>query len=311
MTDCIFICSAGHSGSTLLDLLIGSHSRVASLGEISHLPKNIALNTTCTCGDSVRACNVWQQVIKDLDDQLGTDILARPYSLNLGPFKAMVIVDRSKQTRFSLFWQYLIKVAWYIDLRFGRNILPMLTAQAKQGIDNNFLVYESVGKILNADKVVDSSKSYFKAAELYRRHPDRVKIILLVRDGRAVFYSGIKNGFRRRRCVNAWKYLYARALPIFDKTVRSTDVLRVRYEDLAQNPETELKRVCEFVGIEFEPGMLAFMEQEHHLTNGNDMRFRADSSIRFDDSWRQGLSPTDLEYFEGRAAGLNKSLGYQ
>ena len=45
MVDWIYICSAAHLGSTLLDLLLGSHSRVASLGEISKLLKNIALNT--------------------------------------------------------------------------------------------------------------------------------------------------------------------------------------------------------------------------------------------------------------------------
>lgn len=236
--------------------------------------------------------------------------MARPYALNLGPFKARVIVDRSRQTRFYLFWLKLVMILWYIELRFGRNLLPKLTAQAKQGVENNFLLYNSVGNVLNAEKVVDSSKSYFKAAELYKRHPDRVKIILLVRDGRAVFYSGIKNGFRRRRCINAWKHMYERALPILDRTVKPTDILRVHYEDLAKNPETELKRVCEFVGLEFEPDMLAFMDQEHHLTNGNNMRFGTDSIIRFDDSWREGLSPTDLNYFEGRAETLNRSLGY-
>ena len=44
-----FICSAGHAGSTLLDLLLGANSAAVSLGEITHLPKNLALNTPCTC----------------------------------------------------------------------------------------------------------------------------------------------------------------------------------------------------------------------------------------------------------------------
>lgn len=241
---------------------------------------------------------------------MGTDIMARPYALNLGPFTARVIVDRSKQTRLYLFWLKLVMALWYIELRYGRNLLPILTAQAKQGVENNFLLYNSVGEVLNAEKVVDSSKSYFKAAELYKRHPDRVKVILLVRDGRAVFYSGIKNGFRRKHCINAWKNMYARALPILKRTVKPADILRVHYEDLAKNPETELKRVCEFVGLNYEPEMLAFMEKAHHLTNGNNMRFRTDSSIRFDDSWKEGLLRTDMSYFNDRAEALNRSLGY-
>jgi hypothetical protein len=245
-----------------------------------------------------------------MDRHLGTNIMAQPYTLNLGPFTARVIVDRSKQTRLYVFWQKLVKAFWYVELRYGRNLLPMLTAHAKQGVKNNFTLYESVGKVLNAEKVVDSSKSYFKAAELYKSHPDRVKIVLLVRDGRAVFYSGIKNGFRRKRCVDVWKNMYARALPILNRTVKPTDLLRVRYEDLAKDPETELKRVCQFAGLNYEPKMLEFMEQAHHLTNGNDMRFRTDSSIKFDDSWREGLLQTDMSYFCDRADALNRSLGY-
>ena len=40
----IFICSAGHSGSTLLDMLIGSHGQCESLGEVVLLPMEFALN---------------------------------------------------------------------------------------------------------------------------------------------------------------------------------------------------------------------------------------------------------------------------
>src|SRR5690606_236057 len=39
----VFICSAGHSGSTLLDMLLGTHSRAESLGELVNLPLDIEL----------------------------------------------------------------------------------------------------------------------------------------------------------------------------------------------------------------------------------------------------------------------------
>jgi len=310
VTDCIYICSAGHSGSTLLDLLIGSHSSVASLGEISQLPKNIALNTVCTCGEPVRSCRLWQKVVVELDKSLGTDILSHPYSLSLGPFKAQVVVDKARQTHLRQSWQKIVQAFWYIDLRFGLKLLPPLTAEARRGVSNNFFLYDTIGKILDVKKVVDSSKSYMKAAELYRQCPERVKIILLVRDGRAVFYSGIKNGFRRERSLYVWQRAYTRALPILGKIVDADDILRVHYENLAKAPEAELQRICRFLGLEFEPGMLDFTSHEHHIANGNDMRFNKSSRIRFDDSWREGLSGPDLEYFRKHADYLNRSLGY-
>lgn len=234
-----------------------------------------------------------------------------PYQLDLGPFQAKVVIDKSRQTRLFLLGQAIIKAYWYAELRFGQNFLPFITSQVKTGIRNNFLLYDAVGKILNVDKVVDSSKSYLKAAELYRHHPDRVKILLLVRDGRAVFYSGLKNGFRRRRCVNVWRNAYTRAMPLLDRVVDPKDILWVHYENLAKDPENELRRVCEFATLEYQPDMLKFMEHDHHITNGNNMRFGTDSSIRFDESWRKGLTAKDAKYFNDRAKALNLSFGYE
>ena len=98
MTKCVYICSAGHSGSTLLDLLLGTHTKVASLGEISHLPKNISLNTICTCGEPVQSCQLWKEVLNRISYSIGVDIRINPYAFNLGAYRAKVVVDKSHQT---------------------------------------------------------------------------------------------------------------------------------------------------------------------------------------------------------------------
>ena len=64
-----YITSHGHSGSTLLDLIISAHPKIFSLGEINMLP-SIARGETivpeagrCPCGkDSVHDCNFWSRV---------------------------------------------------------------------------------------------------------------------------------------------------------------------------------------------------------------------------------------------------------
>ena len=94
----LYICSAGHSGSTLLDLLLGSHTRIESLGEVSHLPKNIALNTKCSCGENVRECSVWKPILDQLGERLGADLSKTPYKLNTGYPKATTVVDHNRQT---------------------------------------------------------------------------------------------------------------------------------------------------------------------------------------------------------------------
>jgi len=61
----IYITSRGHSGSTLLDLLISAHSQVVSVGELKMLP--LHFGDRCTCGaDNLASCPFWIQVDQQL-----------------------------------------------------------------------------------------------------------------------------------------------------------------------------------------------------------------------------------------------------
>ena len=71
-----------------------------------------------------------------------------------------------------------------------------------------------------------------------------------------------------------------------------------------------MTRVCQFLGIPFEPAMLDFTSVVHHSTHGNVMRLQRSSAIRADTQWQQGLSEDDLGFFERRAGWLNRQLGY-
>lgn len=61
----IYVTCPGHSGSTLLDLMLGAHSRVVSLGELKKLGS--AGVESCSCGSApVSCCPFWQQVGEQL-----------------------------------------------------------------------------------------------------------------------------------------------------------------------------------------------------------------------------------------------------
>jgi len=311
MVKYVYICSAGHSGSTLLDLLLGSHSRIASLGEIDHLSKNLALNTVCACGQLVRACPVWNEVISRVGARLGLDIMRNPYALNMGYPKASVVIDHQHQTRLYLLRRKILLGLYYLRARFGA-IAPRVLARAVEpAMANNVLVFDTVRDVLGVDVVVDSSKSYLKAVALYLHDPKSVRILLLTRDGRGVCWSNLKRGTPREQAVSAWRKQYARALPLLERRVKKDHMLQVKYEALTANPASELARICSFVGQPYEPQMLDFRSKVHHVTNGNDMRLESSSKVKTDTEWQKQLTAEDLAYFDRHGGALNRVLGYQ
>ena len=136
----IYICSAGHSGSTLLDLLLGSHSQIESLGEIIHLAKNISLNTQCTCGEPVRSCLVWKQVVSILNEQLEIDIFSAPYTLNVGLPNPQVIKDKIHTTFHYKLRRKFLRGLRYIELKYELCFLKHFLNPIYEGIKNTILI---------------------------------------------------------------------------------------------------------------------------------------------------------------------------
>lgn len=58
----VYIVSLGHSGSTLLDLLISGHPAVATAGEAKNLNPRRMSRRRCHCGQRVSECPFWQRV---------------------------------------------------------------------------------------------------------------------------------------------------------------------------------------------------------------------------------------------------------
>ncbi len=173
MTKYLYICSHRHSGSTLLDLFLGAHSKIESLGEIDFLPQDLALNDPCSCGSSIRDCQVWREVIERLSAKLGVDIRANPYVLHLGYPKA------SGVTPTYLLRRELMLGLQYAQLKSGSTFLESFLGSITKGLASTCLVYEAVADVLKASVVVDSSKTYLKAIALYRFRTQNVRVVLL------------------------------------------------------------------------------------------------------------------------------------
>lgn len=309
MTNLVYICSAGHSGSTLLDMILGAHSAMASVGEMLLLPAEIDLQGKCTCGQEIVRCEIWSGVIDALSKSRGGDFRSHPEKLFLGYIHSEVR-KAAFMTRSYKFKRIALNLLRYAKLRYEAPVPGICFSRLDRGLAATLETYELVRRHLHADVIIDSTKLYLRAVDLYLKNPSGTKIIVLTRDGRAVFNSFMRHGFTSEKSVAAWRNHYARALPLIDRYVDPSSVFHVKYEELVANPDKIIGQLCAWIGLPFEPSMLDFAAATHHNVNGNDARFNRSSTLKLDEKWRATLTKTQLQYFHRKAGGLNQRFGY-
>lgn len=309
----LYICSAARCGSTIADMFLGSHSQVASLGEVNFLGKAIKRGEACTCGEPVVTCPAWQRIYDAIRNETGVNLPDEPYKHRLWDALARVAIDSTHQN--ALFYgQVYFRRIWLtmrealpIDVRLNFPIPPSYEV----ALHNKRKLYELLAKIWGKSVIVDSSKNPWEAVELATRWPEEIKVVLMTRDGRGVYLSRRSSGFSRRVSVLGWIKYYRRAAPMLLKRLPPSNLLQMRYEDLATNPEGLGRKLCEFVSLDYETSMLAMNKAERHMVNGNDTRFAPSKEIRLDERWRRQLVGDELAYFERHGGALNRVLGYR
>jgi hypothetical protein len=89
----------------------------------------------------------------------------------------------------------------------------------------------------------------------------RARYVVLTRHPAAVFSSYANSFFDGDyEAARRFNPILNRYVPAMARLLRAADVplARVGYEDLVQRPEEEMRRVCDFLGVSFEPGMIDY-----------------------------------------------------
>jgi hypothetical protein len=157
------------------------------------------------------------------------------------------------------------------------------------------------------------------------------RFVHIVRDGRDVAASIRSVWFGRGKRVGdlaaGWR---RRMLRFRRETAHLTSrLLTVHYEDLVSDPAEVLRVICEFVELEYHPGMLAYSARaESRLAELGDLRTEERTVGRAEriaihamttrpptteriGMWRQTLSDAEVALFEEVAGEVLRSLGYR
>ena len=90
-----YIIGHGHSGSTLLDLMLGTHSTFVSTGEVKHLGAAVhgTKHDLCICGQTISDCPFWQRVLSGAPSPMDDEFLFNRIS-EVAEAKSLSIVRR-------------------------------------------------------------------------------------------------------------------------------------------------------------------------------------------------------------------------
>jgi hypothetical protein len=278
----VYVGSSGRSGSTVLEMLLGAHPGFWTLGEFHVLPWELRTHTKpCGCGSPVEQCSFWGPIIAEYS----TDLLQG----SIDRFRDSYWADRA--------------------LRFGE-LRFMSSASAKHRVrrqhdlkkygNDNLLVLEQVlerARQVKGNRVswlIDASKSPYRLLWLQETGLFDIRVIHLVKDPRAFAYSVCKDrsGFTRAvqvaRATLRWNvenYLFNR---LFKAHFAPEAVLRLRYEELAREPQESLRRICSWLDVPADDALAERFRNENHGISGNPARFDR-GGIRLDEAWRTGL----------------------
>jgi Sulfotransferase family len=174
----------------------------------------------------------------------------------------------------------------------------------------NVALVEVLREITGTRVVIDSSKIALHLRFLLKSEDLKIKIIFLVRDGRAVTTSMLGHGTKSvEEAAMSWRRNNEAAERVLVGLPRS-QWMQLQYEELCRRPEETLRGICKFLGMDTNNITLDFRSRTQHVL-GNDMRLKSGSEIRLDERWRKSLSEGDLKIFEEVAGDANRKYGYQ
>lgn len=268
----IFIAGLEHSGTTLLNYLLGLHPKALGLGEVAaffspdHMRKYMERWKSypdvdqCSCGAQWHSCELWGG-LQNLSGLQSKESMLEKYA-------ALVQHVREKLPDREII----------IDSSKGLPTLEMLWQETQRiGVE-----------------------------------PEDFHVILIVKDVRAFAASierrsgGSSSMFRHLRTFNWWLAANESFL------LRSRDFGNrfqwLTYEDLCSDPRGSVVRLLEGCGIPADSMQFRHELDASHIVMGNKTAMRTRQTIEYDDTWKQRALIRLAYWFHRKARRLNRSL---
>jgi hypothetical protein len=289
----------------VIDVVIGAHPRIESLGEAWKLPLAWAdpkSDRVCACGAPIADCAFWREARKAWGERVGDDDVAR----------FVALMRRFDGSGNALAWPRMLRSRLHPGAEF------------REYARRNLALYEAVAQVGGKPVIVESSLSPRRAFVLAATPGIDLHLVHVVRDGRGVIWShknpakaALRKSFEpktTRHVTRYWLTANLQSAFVFAH-LRPERRLRLRYEEFVSDPQTALARLGAFVGEDLS-GLLtperAIRQPapQRHTPGGNRVRLQKEVQVRQDFGWMDQLPAADRAFFWRWAGWLARRYGY-
>lgn len=264
MNKVLYIAGYGRSGSTVLDVMLGNHPEIVSVGELAYLVEDWNdPERPCACGRSYRHCDFWQHLADDVSlSEDMQDVIRRIEKRSRTLPVLWGGVTPEEREKYRAFQQQLFS---YIRERSEKSIVLDSSKSAR----NTALRFYALSELADLE----------------------VYVIHLIRDGRATMESHVRKGsnwalegYRRPkrlpglRAALGWTLANAWSVGLAKRYLSPDRHIRVHFEELTSRPASVLRRIGRFLEVDVDMLVEKIKRQEGfrvgHNVGGNRVRLK-------------------------------------
>jgi hypothetical protein len=264
----VYIAGYGRSGSTILDIMLGDQPNIVSLGEVVYLYEDVINGLrTCSCGCEYETCELWGEVINSVELDRHREIVRKVESRkNLPSLLANTLAEDTKVSYRKHSRSLFRKIA---DTS-GSNVIVDSSKSARDAAGRFWALSNIAGLDVFVLHLVRDARSTVRSVVSKGRNP------VLEGHGEEKQFPGLRTAF-------GWMLSNTTAL-CMGKMMPSNRYLRVRYENLRENYESEISRISEFIGENIDNVVEQISNGKsfrvHHNTGGNRVRLNREVQFR-------------------------------
>ncbi len=203
---------------------------------------------------------------------------------------------------------------WFADWDYDLELLhgALIARLPLSRCDALRMIYRVFAAAAGKTRFGEKTPAYVYAIPVIAREFPAARFIHIVRDGRNVALSFRESDFGDDNLEQAALNWQLRVLDGHNAGVRlgAARYIEVRYEDLIAEPETELRRLCRFLDLGFDPQMLVY----HQRTNTRWETTGAGTNLRRPPTttrrWQDQMSRSEQARFALLAGRALRRWGY-